>query len=261
MNETYDILVVEDEPVVLGAIRKILEPEEFKFDETSDVKSTLNKLRQHKYRLIISDLMLPKFSGYDLMKTAKEEFPCIPVIMITGFATLENAVQSFKMECFDFIPKPFDTEIFLGAVRRGLKYGKTIQAHSPDQCITPSSSHPSGEPGVRYFLSKHSWAELDEEGTALIGVGPTFPNMIEDMESINFPSVNEEVIQGKACVQIVTQSKLVHVVRTPLSGLVIAFNHKLKHDIRLINTDPNIQGWLLRIIPNNLKGELKNLFW
>lgn len=262
MNKTYDILVVEDEPVVLDAIKKILGVEKFKFDETTDVKSTLNKLRQNTYRLIISDLMLPKLSGYDLMETVQKEFPCIPLIMITGYATLENAIQSLKMGCFDYIPKPFDIEIFLGTVKRGLKYGETIRAHSPDQCRPPASFHPPGDPGrpgLRYFLSQHSWAKLDEKGTALIGVGLTFPNMIENLESIDFPPVNGEVLQGKACVQIITQSKLVHVVRTPLSGRVVAVNHELEHNIQLINTDPDNQGWLLQIVPYDLKGELKNL--
>ncbi|MCJ7581453.1 MAG: response regulator, partial [Candidatus Aminicenantes bacterium] len=116
MNEKYDLLVVEDEPVVLSAIRKIVEPEQISMDEALNGDIALGKLKRNTYNLIISDLMLPRISGLDLIHTIKKDHPGVPLVVITGYATLEKALQSFKMGSFDFIPKPFDTETFLAVI-------------------------------------------------------------------------------------------------------------------------------------------------
>ena len=112
MDKEYDVLIVEDESVVLASIKKIIEPENLVVDAAVDVDSALEKLSRNTYRLIISDLMLPKISGYDFIQVIKEKYPCIPLIVITGYATLENALQSFKTGSFDFIPKPLFWELF-----------------------------------------------------------------------------------------------------------------------------------------------------
>jgi len=107
MSFHYDVLVIEDEKVVIDSVKKILIPEGFTVDETFDVESALLNLKKNKYKLILTDLMLPKISGLKLIEIVNEKYPDIPIIMITGYATLEIAVQSLKLGAFDFIPKPF----------------------------------------------------------------------------------------------------------------------------------------------------------
>ena len=77
--------------------------------------------------------MLPRISGLDLIQAIKQDHPCVPLIVMTGYATLEKALQSFKMGSFDFIPKPFDTETFLAVISRGLNFSQRMQDTGPEQ--------------------------------------------------------------------------------------------------------------------------------
>ncbi|MGB6864761.1 MAG: response regulator [Candidatus Aminicenantaceae bacterium] len=262
MNKEYDVLIVEDESVVLAAIKKILEPEKIVVDAAVDVESALEKLRRNIYRLIISDLMLPKISGYDFIRVIKEKYPYIPLIVITGYATLENALQSFNMGSFDFIPKPFDTEALLGVIQRGMKYSEKMHALGPNkQVCFPLSLPPRMGQNLcgLHCLGHHAWAKLEENGTALIGVGDTFPEMIKDLDRIEFHLSNDEIIQGKCCARLISKNGLVNMFWAPLSGSVTAINHELESNVQLVNTSPFDEGWLFRIIPVIPAEELKHL--
>ncbi len=262
MNKEYDILVVEDEPVVLAAIKKIVEAEELRVDDSVDVESALEKMKNVSYSLVISDLMLPKISGNDLVLAIKIKHPNVPVIVITGYATLENALQSFKIGSFDFIAKPFDTEAFMGVVRRGINYGKKLQREGQDRRVCIPTSFPSNgdeNPCDLYCLGQHAWIRLDEDGTGLIGVGETFPGLIEDLTRVEFVTDGDEIVQGKCCARFITAGGLVNMFWAPLSGSIITTNRNLEHDMRLIDSDPFGQGWLLQIIPSKLDEELRHL--
>jgi len=262
MNNNYDILVVEDELIVLSAIQKITEPERLRVDTAVDVDSAMEKLSRNTYRLIISDLMLPKISGFDFIRLIKEKHPRIPLIVITGYATLENALQSFKMGSFDFIPKPFDTEAFLGVVWRGIRYSEKMKKFGPDSQFCIPKSAPEGMDAQScdyYCLGDHAWSKLTANGTALIGIGNTFPNMIEGIERIELNLPNDEIVQGKCCAQFVSKDCFVNMFWAPLSGSVTARNQKLEDNVHLINTSGFAERWLFRIIPYNPDEELEHL--
>lgn len=262
MVEKYDLLVVEDEPVVLSAIRKIVEPEKLSMDEALNGDIALSKLRRNTYRIIVSDLMLPRISGLDLIETIKKDHPCVSLVVITGYATLEKALQSFKMGSFDFIPKPFDTETFLAVIYRGLNFSQLMQTRGPEKrdfVPIPDTISIGNSTDIVYCLGCHAQAKLQEDGTALIGVGETFPNTVDHLSSMEFVASNNEIIQGKCCAQFLTRDGLIHMFWAPLSGKIEAYNKELEKNIQLINTDPYDKGWICRIIPSNPKEELKHL--
>jgi CheY-like chemotaxis protein len=262
MNDKYDLLVVEDEPVVLSAIRKIIEPEQLSMDEALNGDIALSKLQRNKYKLIVSDLMLPRISGLDLIQTINKDHPCVSLIVITGYATLEKALQSFKMGSFDFIPKPFDTETFLAVIYRGLNFSQLMQTRGPEKrdfFPIPDTITMGDSSDIVYCLGCHAQVKLQEDGTALIGVGETFPNMMDDLLKLEIVAFNERVIQGKCCAQFLTEDGLINMFWAPLSGKIVAYNEELEKNIHLIDTDPYDKGWILRIIPSNPKEELKHL--
>jgi CheY-like chemotaxis protein len=264
MNEQFDILIVENEQVIVEAARKILIPESLIIDEASSSEIALEKLQQNKYKLIISDLMLPRISGVDLIKKVKDNDPEIPIIIITGYAMLENAVKCFKLGAFDFIPKPFDIEELLGVVYRAMKHGEMIrEASARGKKSQPfyASALPNAEASLNqyYFLGEHSWAKLNGEGVIIVGVGATFPGRLGEIQQIELPLINTEVLQGNLCVRIISTEQLIHMVWAPLSGKVIEINHEIEKNPNLINSDPFHHGWLVKIIPTNLQSELENL--
>lgn len=255
-------MVVEDEPVVLSAIKKIVESENLTMDEAADAHSALKKLKTATYSLLVTDLMLPKTSGFELLQAIKTDYPKLPVIVITGYATLESALQAFKLGSFDFIAKPFDTEAFLGVVERGLKYSRERLAdpsNSPD-CI-PENFRKKDErwPGDIYCLGNHAWIKIFKDGAAEVGIGETFPQMIVNLDRVEIVSEGEEIIMGKCCARFWTKEGMVNMFWAPLSGRVINVNHAIEENPGLLDSVPYSQGWLLRIIPTNLESELEHL--
>ena len=154
---------------------------------------------------------------------------------------------------FDFIPKPFDVPELLGVVQRALRYFERTEAGRR------SIPTPSGEREPRHFLGRHSWASLEPDGSATLGVAATFPHLMGELSSIEFPTAGEGTVQGQCFCQLRSGEQLVYRVWAPLSGRVIATNSAVVAQIDLIDRDPFETGWLTRIIPVNLDKELPNL--
>jgi DNA-binding response OmpR family regulator len=103
----HTVLVVDDEPVVCNSLRKIMRKQNCNVDEAFDVDVALNKMKLNKYDLIFLDLKMPKISGMEVLKSIKKNYPKIPVVMITGYASIETAIEATRLGAFNFIPKPF----------------------------------------------------------------------------------------------------------------------------------------------------------
>jgi DNA-binding response OmpR family regulator len=103
----HNVLVVDDEPIVCHSLRRILSKQSCQVEEAFDVDAALQKMKLSKYDLIFLDLKMPKRSGMEILKNIKENYPDIPVIMITGYASIETAVEATKLGAFQFVPKPF----------------------------------------------------------------------------------------------------------------------------------------------------------
>ncbi|HEY9034406.1 MAG TPA: sigma-54 dependent transcriptional regulator [Pseudomonadales bacterium] len=108
------ILIVEDEPVIRSALKRLLENNHYQVSEAGSVKEATSLLDQHQIDLLISDLRLPGAPGTDLIQLAGD----IPVLMMTSYASLRSAVDSMKMGAVDYIAKPFDHDEMLQSVQR-----------------------------------------------------------------------------------------------------------------------------------------------
>lgn len=122
MAKQFDILVVDDESVIINAVDKICSAEGLKVDTSPDAGGALAKVEKNSYRLIISDIMMPDIDGFQFLDTLLKMKINTPVIITTGFSTVENAVKSLYNGAIDFIPKPFSADELLSSVSRGLKY-------------------------------------------------------------------------------------------------------------------------------------------
>jgi DNA-binding response OmpR family regulator len=106
----HNVLVVDDEPIVCHSLRKILSRQNCAVEEAFDVDAALLKMRLNKYDLVFLDLKMPKYSGMEVLESLRRLYPTTPVVMITGFASIETAVEATKKGAFQFIPKPFTPE-------------------------------------------------------------------------------------------------------------------------------------------------------
>lgn len=115
------ILVIDDDRVIRLACEKTLKPVGYEIDSAEDGKTGLTKLKQKNYDVILLDLMMPEMSGSQVLEQIRGYDENIIVIIITGFATIESAVETLKKGVYDYIPKPFTPEDLRNVVRKGLE--------------------------------------------------------------------------------------------------------------------------------------------
>ncbi len=121
MNKEIKILVVDDERGLREGCRRILESEGYSVDPANNGQEGLELLQKNSYDLILVDLIMPVMGGLELMKEVNKLNHDIIMIVITGFATIETAVDAMKQGAYDYIPKPFSPDQLLAVVNRGLE--------------------------------------------------------------------------------------------------------------------------------------------
>ncbi|OQX86893.1 hypothetical protein B6D60_05235 [candidate division KSB1 bacterium 4484_87] len=104
------ILVADDDDVIRLSFEKLFEKEGVPAIIVADGKSALKALSERQFRLAFVDLMMPEMNGMDVLRVIREEYPQTRVIIITGFGTINNAVEAMKFGAADFIQKPFTPE-------------------------------------------------------------------------------------------------------------------------------------------------------
>jgi len=119
--ETANILVVDDERGIREGCRRILVSEGFSADVAENGEEGLKLAKAKPFDLILVDLMMPVMSGLEMMEQVRQYDPEIIMIVITGFATIETAVEAMKHGAYDYIPKPFTPDQVLAVVNRGLE--------------------------------------------------------------------------------------------------------------------------------------------
>jgi len=249
MSKQYDVLVIDDEPVVLDAVVRVCTAHEIAVDVAPDSETGLHRLHTHHYRLILCDIMMPELDGFQLLERVLKETYDTPVVMITGYSTIENAVRSLSSGAIGYLPKPFTEEELVSTVQRGLNFSTLLQSRT----VGGSS------PNHYYRLGWISWATLEETGAALVGVTDVFLRTVGSVKEIRFFSPHQEIVQGTTCAHIASTTGLVHDVLGPISGKILEINVSLQSDLSMVSHDPYGKGWLYRILPADIGYELKQL--
>lgn len=119
------ILVIDDEAIIREGLRRVLEAEGHTVISSPSGFHGLERLSQNSFDLIITDLKMPGMSGLDVLKQVRILHPNIPIIMITGYSTVETAVEAMKNGAVDYIAKPFTPEDICIKVRNAIEQ-KTV---------------------------------------------------------------------------------------------------------------------------------------
>ncbi|MCB0746168.1 MAG: sigma-54-dependent Fis family transcriptional regulator [Ignavibacteriales bacterium] len=123
LNPTKPILLVDDEQHFVSTAELILNSNRLTNVETcSDSSKVLSLLKNKEYSLVALDINMPNISGKELLPKIIENFPDMPVIMITAINDVENAVECMKLGAFDYLVKPVDDERLISSIKRGLYF-------------------------------------------------------------------------------------------------------------------------------------------
>ena len=260
MSKECDILIIDDEQVVVDAVVKICSAEQLTVDSAIDARVALKKLDKNRYRLIICDIMMPELDGFQFLEKLTNVRVDTPVIMTTGYSTVENAVKSLQIGAVDFIPKPFTADELMSSVHRGLRLAAIPQMLVGSQGDIRVGSIPYVPCPTKYFrLGGLSWAVLDHAGSALVGATDLFLKTVESVGEIELFALDDEIVQGSSCAKIKSKDGLVHQMLASVSGRIIERNDLLVADPTIIERDPYFEGWLYRVIPSDIDYEFKHL--
>ncbi|MFH1007006.1 MAG: sigma-54 dependent transcriptional regulator [Candidatus Latescibacterota bacterium] len=138
MTASFTILVIDDEQVVRDACDQILSREGCRVTFAASGAEGLDKIKRERFDVIILDLRMPVLSGMEVLARIDEYIREIPVIVITGYATVESAVEAMKLGAYDFIPKPFTPNalrtIVVRALKKRLSLGNTDLREELETC-------------------------------------------------------------------------------------------------------------------------------
>src|SRR5215831_15409994 len=124
------LLLIDDEPNILSTLRRALEIEGYAVEVAGSGRIGLEKLGSRDFDLVMLDVMMPELDGLQTLKLLREKDPDLPVVMMSGHATIETAVQATKLGASDFIEKPLSTEKTLLTVRNTLALANLRREHA-----------------------------------------------------------------------------------------------------------------------------------
>ncbi len=123
------IMVIDDEQVIREGCTRVLQREGYKVITSDNGADGLKMMEENSADVVLLDLMMPGMDGFEVLDVIKEKWPKTYVIIITGFATDEKAVQAMKNGAFDFLAKPFNPDYLRIVVRRALEK-KNLEAET-----------------------------------------------------------------------------------------------------------------------------------
>ncbi len=265
-DQKAKILCVDDEPVILDSFRKILVLDGYSVDTVENGKDALGLIQKHHYDFVFTDLKMPIMDGIDVTKAVKHLRPDIDVIIITGYATVETAVECMKFGAMDYVQKPFTEDELLAMVKKILikRQDKIQKQLRPSVQITHRSSPERTSPdefsipGGVFISPGHCWASIEPDGTVKVGLDDFAKKLIGKIDSIEFPNLGMTVQKGQTLFIAKQNLKLVP-FRSPISGKISKLNTYLMKDLDSLNINPYDSNWICVIDADNIETELKDL--
>ncbi|MDY6969114.1 MAG: response regulator [Spirochaetota bacterium] len=168
LDERHErLLIVDDEVNLCRGCQRIFEDEGYIMETAYTGKDGLRRATKEMYDAVLVDLKMPDMNGIDLIKQLKEYRPDVPVIMITGYASVPTAVEAMKSGADDYIPKPFNPDEIVGAVKKAIRKvtgkTKTDMMDTTDKRIIEKEQ--VLEVLNRTGDDKNFWTELMENGS------------------------------------------------------------------------------------------------
>ncbi len=157
------ILIVDDDPQIRTLLSKLLAGDKYEIADAASGSEAVQKIKAEDFSILLLDVMMPEMDGMEVLATVKKLKPRIKVIIITAFATVENAVECMKKGASDYISKPFRSEEVRSTIKRVLEEAKfdeklaEVREYTPRiNSIIASLSSPIRREAVEYLLLEGS---------------------------------------------------------------------------------------------------------
>ena len=265
-NPKARILAVDDEAIILDSFRKILVVAGYSIDTVERGKEALGLILKHDYDFVFTDLKMPEMDGLEVTKAVKHLRPDIDVIVITGYASIETAVETMKFGAMDYVQKPFTEDELIEFFNKSLikRRDRIEREMKPTvRLITPSTKESGSKrefnvPAGIFVSRNHTWVNIELNGAARVGVDDFFKKLVSRIDRVELPKLNKEVKKGDVLFSIKRGSHSIDVT-SPISGKVTLVNKEHIEHPDLIAMTPFELSWMCCIEPSNLAEELHSL--
>jgi CheY-like chemotaxis protein len=260
------ILAVDDEPVILDSFRRILVLGGYSVDTVESGREALHLVRQRDYDFVFSDLKMPGMDGVEVVKAVHHLRPDVDVAVITGYGTIETAVETMQHGAVDYVQKPFTEEELLDFTSRlCIKREARLEAlREPTvRVVAPEVAegtplHEYCVPGGAFLSDGHVWVRIEADGSARAGLDDFARKALGSVDRVELPEPGKQVARGGLLFSVRHGDD--HAAFTaPLTGRVVEVNGNLGRDARRLTSSPYEAGWVCRIEPSDLAGELDSL--
>ena len=260
------ILAVDDESVILDSFRKILVLAGFSVDTVETGQEALKLVREREYDFVFTDLKMPAMDGLDVVKSVKHLRPDVDVAVITGFATIETAVETMQFGAVDYVQKPFTEDELVAFANRMLikrqsrlesQRRPTVRIVAPELAETVASREYC-VPGGAFVSPSHTWAQLEPNGPVSVGLDDFARKALRKVERIEAPAPGTRVKRGDVLFVARRGEEMVR-FRSPVSGEVLQSNGALQKEPGLVIESPYDRGWVCALKPADLPTDLATL--
>ena len=131
------VWIVDDDKSIRWVFEKALEREGIAYRAFSSAREALEALDSETPQVVVSDIRMPGESGLILLQKVRERHPTLPVIIMTAYSDLENAVTAFQGGAYEYLPKPFDVDHAVELIRRALNDNQAVQSAAEPQEAAP----------------------------------------------------------------------------------------------------------------------------
>lgn len=260
------ILCVDDEEVILNSFRKILVLDGYSVDTVLTGQEALGLIQSHHYDFVYTDLKMPTMDGVEVVKAVKHMRPDIDVVIITGFATVETAVDCMKYGAMDYVQKPFTEDELLAFTKKAfLKRQDRIQKLlKPSVHITYLAEADRVRkwefsiPGGAMISRGHCWANMAQDGSVKVGLDDFAKKLLGPIDAIDFPSIGMTVKAGQPLFGVRQKQRRVQ-FSSPVSGRVVKINAALAEDCEALEMTPYQKNWICVLDADNLDVEVPQL--
>lgn len=254
MVEEQRLLVVDDEEAICEGCRRIFSRQGFQVEKTSDARQGLSLAEQQDYAAILLDIKMPTMSGIEFLEELRTKKPNVPVIFMTGYPSVPNAMSAIRLGAAGYVTKPFTPEEISQVVHKHLRHPASGAA-APAASAGPAEAWLPAAEGFSFW--QNSWLQPGEDGSVRIGAMIARTDA-GNVRGVRLPRMGEAVYQGLpvAALSLADGSEIV--VPAPVSGIVMAINEDLAQNPAALHSDPCGAGWIASVCPTRFDEETKN---
>lgn len=245
------LLVVDDEQVYCDGCERIFSRQGFRVEGSNDAAEALNLARNNDYSAIILDVKMPNMDGIRFLEHLRAIKPETPVILMTGYPSIQNAASAVRLGASDYVTKPFTPEQITSAVRGLL--GPEASENRESRTEHEVSNDGSNADSKCLVFHGRAWAQLGDRSA--VRVGAVVPKSKNACLQLQLPRVGDVVHQGLPLLAVCDDSGAATIVPSPITGVVCDVNSTLETTPELLWEHPCGLGWVARIAPTRLERE------